>query len=146
MRGMGWTAVFATVLACAPVREIETAGEDSQSAYSYPGCASGELVCPQDVTLLCAVYDLQSRYSACQVDADCTLVTLPTSCYAAGDCPAIAVSVEDAAAFEQEATAELNAYCDSAQCEGPTDCSLDPEAVRAACVEGVCVSEIEEVP
>lgn len=146
MRGMGWMVVFAFLAACAPDREFETIEQDSQSVYSYPGCASGELVCPQDVTLMCAVYDLQSQHAGCQVDADCTLVTLPTSCYSTGDCPPIAVAVEQASAFEQEATLEINAYCEAAQCEGPTTCNLGSASVRAACVDGACVSEIEEAP
>src|SRR5690606_18254204 len=146
LRGMCWGVLVSMVVGCMPSREIDPPTTDSQAAYSYAGCASGELVCPQDVTLLCAVFDIQSRYSRCQVDADCTLVTLPTACYGTGDCPPIAVASEHAAIFEQEATAEINAYCNAPHCEGSTTCELAPELVRAACVEGTCMSELEEVP
>lgn len=142
---VGWVVVVTVAAACAPTRELEVASIDSQSVYSSPGCASGALLCPQDVTLLCAIHLLQSQYAECRVDADCTLVELPNACYATGDCPQIAVAAQHATTFTVEATAEIEAYCASPDCQGPTTCDLDPEAVRAACVEGACVSEVQEV-
>lgn len=146
MRVGRWIVVATLVTACAQDRFPEAASIDSQSTYTYPGCASGELLCPQDVTLLCAIHNLQNAHGACQEDADCTLVTLPSSCYATGDCPPVAVATANEVAFTLEATAEIEAYCDSPRCDGPSTCNLDPGLVRAACVEGRCISEVEEGP
>lgn len=146
MRAAGWSVGLALAMACAQPRDFEAASADSQSAYDYPGCASGQLICAQDVTLLCAIHALQTQYGACQVDAECTLVTLPRSCYATGDCPPLAVAAEHEITFLREAGLELEAYCDSPGCQGPTSCSLDPETVRAACVEGFCTTALPEEP
>lgn len=147
MRIVVWVVLMGLVLACGPSdQEVPPPTDDSQTSYAYPGCADGQLQCPQDVTLLCALDQIQSAHATCQVDSDCVLVELSGSCFSAGSCPPMAVAIGSEEGFESAARGEIDAYCASASCEDERPCSIDPDAVRAACVAGACIAEVDAEP
>src|SRR3954471_22260864 len=70
----------ALVISCSP--SVGT----SQYNYSYPGCVSGGVVCPNDEALTCGLLDIVNKNNGCSSDNDCVASEVSNGCIAILSC------------------------------------------------------------
>lgn len=112
-----------------------------KGAYSYPGCASEDYVCPGLKTVYCALELIRQKHDACHTDADCVAATVANQCTGYGVCnPRPAVSKSGRGAFEAEAAQDLAKYCSSnGGCFEMPSCG--PGEFEAVCRGGHCAMQ-----
>lgn len=121
------------ILSCSP------ATGSSQYSYTYPGCASGGIVCPNDETLGCGLTDILNKNNDCTTEADCVASEVTNGCVAILTCDGPpAVNKDKKAAFEVAFNAEVNRYCAEPSCTSKSGCTPGPRRNVLVCFEGRC--------
>ncbi len=109
---------------------------DSQVGYSYQGCEAGTYLCPNNLTLICALTKIAAENETCEIDDDCLLATLNARCSGFGVCPPFAVALNRVEAAQAAMQAEIDGYCATGTCHMSSVCGS--ETYSARCIEGAC--------
>lgn len=157
-RWMGTVCVAALVVACnGPGSGGQDGGSvqgapdaaparcETQAAYTYPGCANQDSICPRNGTLACAYSALLAAHSAdggdqCATDDDCVVAIAAQGCSGVGRCPAATLNRTAAPAFVAAVDAEQTCYCAGSNvCTSAGACTAAlAGAYGAACCGGTC--------
>jgi hypothetical protein len=109
----------------------------SQAQYAFPGCSgAGGVVCPNDLTLSCALASVKFLYDECRFSADCVEAPIDAGCTGYGACFPYSVTAANKAIFTAAAQAEVTRYCDCPTCAWRSLCTVDAGA--PSCRYGRC--------
>jgi hypothetical protein len=141
----GWKCPdkFVPISTCPP-GSCQQRPPPTQQSYAYPGCDGGTYYCPNDLTVRCALDQIDRKHSACTTTADCALAPIDGGCTGYGDCPPAAVSSAAVAPFRTDAVREVSAYCATPSCTEAGLCAYPLSAFEAVCAAGECVTVLRD--
>jgi hypothetical protein len=101
----------------------------------YPGCETWDGACAY---LRCPVDLMRRRHATCRNDRDCVPAALTSACAVTTSCDPPLVNAANQSAFEQEAQAFVDTWCDPDDASCQRDCSKWSPHSSPACMAGVC--------